>query len=479
MTGSSTGGWTCPQCERRVPGYVHQCRCGFEYVQESAPHSSADPAHSPHQAHMVPGGGAGKLTSLLLLGAVLIGLGVAAGMYLNRSADTVDAVPPLTDTRTAPAAPASPVALDAPIAPAPDAAAAPEHRTPRLADARSGQAVLDAPSAPAALLAPGSRSIEEIVAMAEPAVALVDASGSRGTGFFIGPDTVLTNVHVIQGRSYVTVRLNDGPPLGARVERTLPNVDIAMLKTDRPHPQRAALELGTIEGVRAGQEVVAIGAPLGLQSTATRGIVSAVRNASGVVLIQTDAAINPGNSGGPLLDRAGRVIGINTLRIGGSAQALGFAVAINHAQALISGRPDAIVSSAASAPGMSMPAGPSAVDASRMAGQNDYERNVASLARNADQIDARWQNFQRNCLVSPINQADAERPWFVVRDTPPSFKTADVWCTNYLNDISGIVRDFSRAMAATGEQARRAGVYPGVLREVRRKYRMDWTGWER
>lgn len=315
--------------------------------------------------------------------------------------------------------------------------------------------------------------------MAEPAVVLVDASGSRGTGFFIGPDTVLTNVHVIEGRSYVTIRLNGAPPLGARVERTLPNVDIAMLKTDRPHPQRAALELGTIEGVRAGQEVVAIGAPLGLQSTATRGIVSAVRKANGVVLIQTDAAINPGNSGGPLLDRTGRVIGINTLKIGGAAQSLGFAVAINHAQALISGRPDTIVSSAASAPGMSMPAGPNAVDANRMAGQNAYERNVASLARNADQIDGRWQNFQRNCLVNAINQADAQRPWFVVRDTPPTFKTADVWCTNYLNDISSIVRDFSRAMAEIGEQARRAGVYPGVLREVRRKYRMDWTGWER
>jgi len=326
---------------------------------------------------------------------------------------------------------------------------------------------------------PRSLSMEEIISGAEPAVALIDAGSARGTGFFIGPDTLLTNVHVIQGRSSVTVRLSNGTTLSARVERQLPNVDMALLRTDRPHPQRAALELGSIEGVRAGQEVIAIGAPFGLQSTATRGIVSAVRSADGVVLIQTDAAINPGNSGGPLLDRAGRVIGINTLKLGGSAQSLGFAIAINHAQALISGRPDAAVSSPSAAPRLSMPTGPSDSDAQRMSGEADYERNVASIAGHADELDRAWQNFERNCLVNAFNSGDAQRAWFAVRDQKPTFKTVDVWCMNNLDDLANNVREVGRVMGLTSEQARRSGVYPGVLRDVRRKYRMDWSGWDR
>jgi hypothetical protein len=470
MTASTTGGggWTCPQCERRVPGYVQQCRCGFAYV-----FSEDNGAGEIPSGVVVKGGGGGRLTSLVLAGVVLVALGVTAAMYMNRSQGVLDAsVPPLSESSSTAAAPD-------PATDTPRAVVSPD--TPRLSLPASE--TVERPTAAAEPIAlprmPITRSIEDIVAMAEPAVALVDASGARGTGFFIGPDSVLTNVHVIEGRSYVTVRLSGGLSLSARVERTLPNVDMALLRTDKPHPQRAALQLGTIEGVRAGQEVIAIGAPLGLQSTATRGIVSAVRNANGVVLIQTDAAINPGNSGGPLLDRSGRVIGINTLKIGGSAQSLGFAVAINHAQALISGRPDAVVSSPTSTPGLSMPTGPSEGDATRMSGQHDYERNIASLARTADQIDARWQNFHRNCLVNPVNQADAQRGWFVVRDQRPTFKTADVWCTNNLNELSGIVTDFSRAMSESSEHARKSGVYPGVMREVRRKYRMDWAGWER
>jgi putative serine protease PepD len=430
----------------------------------------------------VQGGGAGRLTSLLLVGVVLVILGVAAGMYLNRpdvtAADT-SAVPPLSNA----SAPAATTAADRtpPVAPpAPGAPAEPVRLSlPESEAIIPAKPEVELPRVPSA---PLSRSIEEIVSMAEPAVALVEASAGRGTGFFIGPDSVLTNVHVIEGSSFVKVKLTDGTVLGGRVDRTLPNVDLALLKTDRPHPQRYALELGSIDGVRQGQEVVAIGAPLGLQSTVTRGIVSAIRNMGGVILIQTDAAINPGNSGGPLIDRSGRVIGVNTLRMGGQAQSLGFAVAINHGQALVSGRTDTAVASAASsssAPGMLMPARPNESDANRMSGQSNYDRNLAALARTADQIDSRWANMQRNCLVNPINQGDAQRVWFTVRDTLPTFKTPDFWCSNTLTDFANYVRDFSRAMAELSEAARRAGVYPGTIREARRKYRLDWTGWDR
>lgn len=480
---SSTTGtsWTCPQCERRVPSYVHQCRCGFEYVP------AADQGAEVPSSVAVQGGGGGRFTSLVLVGVVLVVLGVAAGMYLNRPDLTgaTSAAPPLSDNAPASARPEMSASSGetSPKRPADESREGGPGAPVRLSLPESEAIVSPKPEVelPRVPTAPLARSIEDIVTMAEPAVALVEASAGRGTGFFIGPDSVLTNVHVIEGSSFVKVKLTDGTVLGGRVDRTLPNVDLALLKTDRPHPQRYALELGSIDSVRQGQEVVAIGAPLGLQSTVTRGIVSAIRNMGGVILIQTDAAINPGNSGGPLIDRSGRVIGVNTLRMGGQAQSLGFAVAINHGQALISGRPDTAVASAtmSSTPGMLMPARPNESDASRMTGENNYERNLAALTRTADQIDARWANFQRNCLVNPINQGDAQRVWFVLRDTLPTFKTPDFWCSNNLTDFANYVRDFSRAMAEASEGGRRAGVYPGTMRDARRKYRLDWTGWDR
>src|SRR5207237_3250742 len=90
--------------------------------------------------------------------------------------------------------------------------------------------------------------------------------------------------------------------------------------------------------VRVGQEVIAIGSPLGtLQNTVTRGIVSAIRETGNATLVQTDAAINPGNSGGPLIDRNGAAIGITTMGYM-QRQGLNFAVAIDHARALLEGR---------------------------------------------------------------------------------------------------------------------------------------------
>ena len=139
------------------------------------------------------------------------------------------------------------------------------------------------------------------------AVVMVEAGNARGTGFFVRPDLIVTNDHVIAGATAVTVRLHDGSARSARVERT-----VARCRPGAPahvggHAPSTVLPLGQVAGVRTGQEVIAIGSALGLQNTVTRGIVSARRQAGNVVLLQTDAAINPGNSGGPLLDRQGVV----------------------------------------------------------------------------------------------------------------------------------------------------------------------------
>ena len=126
----------------------------------------------------------------------------------------------------------------------------------------------------------------------------------------------MTNAHVVGSNSSVTIRRTDGRTAPARVEATAPEFDIAIMRIRNPDPHQPTLTMGSGVNARAGQEIIALGTPLGLQNTVTRGIVSAVREVGGVTLVQTDAAINPGNSGGPLLDRAGSVIGIATMGIG-------------------------------------------------------------------------------------------------------------------------------------------------------------------
>lgn len=163
----------------------------------------------------------------------------------------------------------------------------------------------------------------------------------RGTGSgFIWDNSghVVTNFHVIQGASSASVRLNDGRSLDAVLVGASPAHDLAVLRInvsfDRPPP----VPVGTSADLKVGQNVFAIGNPFGLDYTLTSGIVSALdrtlNEKNGVTiehLIQTDAAINPGNSGGPLLDSAGRLVGINTAIYSpsGAYAGIGFAVPVD------------------------------------------------------------------------------------------------------------------------------------------------------
>src|SRR5262249_47732703 len=145
--------------------------------------------------------------------------------------------------------------------------------------------------------------LEELISRSLPAVVRVETSDGLGTRFFIAPDTILPNLHVVGGAGLVTIRRAGGATQQARVESRSPELDIAIVKTGVANPDQATLAMGSASRTRAGQEVIALGSPLGLQNTVTRGIVSAVRDVGGLTLVQTDAAINPGNSGGPLVDR--------------------------------------------------------------------------------------------------------------------------------------------------------------------------------
>ena len=163
----------------------------------------------------------------------------------------------------------------------------------------------------------------------------------RGTGSgFVWDDAghVVTNHHVIEGASEATVKLADGSSYTARLVGTSPRHDIAVLRIDTGFRKPEPVPVGTSRDLRVGQRVYAIGNPFGLDHTLTTGVVSALgreiqsatrRRISGV--IQTDAAINPGNSGGPLLDSAGRLIGINTAIYSpsGASAGIGFAVPVD------------------------------------------------------------------------------------------------------------------------------------------------------
>ncbi len=164
----------------------------------------------------------------------------------------------------------------------------------------------------------------------------------RGTGSgFIWDDSghVVTNFHVIQGASEATVKLADGRDYQAALVGASPDHDIAVLKIGVGFKRPPAVPIGMSADLKVGQKVFAIGNPFGLDWTLTTGIVSALdRSLPGETgraaiehLIQTDAAINPGNSGGPLLDSAGRLIGINTAIYSpsGASAGIGFAVPVD------------------------------------------------------------------------------------------------------------------------------------------------------
>jgi 2-alkenal reductase len=212
--------------------------------------------------------------------------------------------------------------------------------TPRAVQPRGSLADLERTSIE--LFERDSPSVVQVVARnsaAQPVQGEEEGGAQSGTGF-IWDDAghIVTNDHVVQGTDTVAVRFASGQVSRARIVGTTPNYDLAVLELENARSLPPPLPIGSSADLKVGQLVYAIGNPFGLDQSLTLGIISALKRrlptSSGREIgdvIQTDAAINPGNSGGPLLDSAGRVIGVNTaiLSPSGTNAGIGFAIPID------------------------------------------------------------------------------------------------------------------------------------------------------
>ena len=238
--------------------------------------------------------------------------------------------------------------------------------------------------APRGNLAEAERTAIEVFERVSPSVVQVagrpgtvtssledEGEGGRvqsGTGF-IWDDAghVVTNSHVVQGTSEVVVRFASGETVRAAAVGAAPNYDLAVLRLVNAPRRPPPIAIGTSADLRVGQWAFAIGNPFGLDQSLTTGVISALkrrlptsggREISNV--IQTDAAINPGNSGGPLLDSAGRLIGVNTAIISpsGSSAGIGFAIPVDVVNRIV---PELIRSGRVPTPGIGIVAANEAV----------------------------------------------------------------------------------------------------------------------
>ena len=180
------------------------------------------------------------------------------------------------------------------------------------------------------LKASASADFSGVIEKAVPAVVTIRTNIAQGTGFIIdNRGYIVTNAHVLGGASQVNAITFDKQNIQAEFIGYDAEYDVALLKISGSYSE---LELANSNDIQTGEKVIAIGNPLGLQFSVSEGIVSAVHR-PGInnieAYIQTDAALNPGNSGGPLINKQGKVIGINNFKVSGG-ESLGFALESNY-----------------------------------------------------------------------------------------------------------------------------------------------------
>jgi putative serine protease PepD len=455
--------WQCPKCGRMVPKRVTVCRCGHQSRgNEQAGTVGVDSA-AVSTAMSEPSSAQPRRPWSAVGLVVLVVAGAAVAFQWRRPQSSAAATP-------------APVESAIETAPGDASHAASSKRWPTdpglWKDPASGTSPAISPQA-RSTSAVTALSLEDVVSAAIPAVVLVQTTDARGTGFYVSNDTVITNAHVVDGATYVTLRSASGDETPAIVTVRSNEMDLAELHVARTRPGQAVLPLSDSSHVRVGEEIVAIGSPMGLQNTVTRGIVSSLRRLGAVMLVQTDAAINHGNSGGPLVDHSGRVIAVATMKMTGDVQAIGFGVAAEHVRALLDG--NLTGSSSDRRPVDVLNSGNDA-DTERDDAVAGYERIIADVAKRADQLDRSWADLRAQCMSGPAPKVRGEREWFVLWEAFDGNSVAQA-CGNYFADFSSAVRTFQQRMSEAADAARRSGVFPGEARDIRHRYHVDSPDW--
>jgi S1-C subfamily serine protease len=312
-----------------------------------------------------------------------------------------------------------------------------------------------------------------------PAIVMVETEKSRGSGFLVRPDLVVTNAHVTAGYLVVAVTSQTGMKMTGLVAQFSDDYDIALIRVARFSPIDAQLPLGNSGSLRLGQDIVALGWAQSLrQRTLTRGVITGLRRMGDREMVQTDAAPNPGDSGGPVLDRAGEVIGVTTLRFDNGSG--GLAVPIDDVKPFIAKITGAVMTLPRGGGGGAVIVAPRPPDADvqRGIGVQRYGGVLATIADRAATLDAAWSRYRAACRITSVPGGQTHE-WFTLYEPASPFHRAPEHCGSVLNDLQRQADAISAAVLAAEETARRADVYPGTRRDLRHRYHLDYAGWER
>ncbi len=452
--------WTCPGCGRQLPRQLRSCPCRRQVPKESSAGGFAAQAYRVGSRINWAMGGWGLAICLFVF---LAFQQLPAGTGVSGQTASVVGEEAIASTGSMPFESSSgedPTLLSDLESPVGELVKSASLR-PELAFGGEEKSHWE----------PEPLSIEDVVQSVLPGVVLVEGIDQFGSGFFVQPGLVATNYHVVARQYSIKVKLHNGVSVRARILKKSVDHDLAVLELMNKGLEHEVMSLGTVNDLHTGHEVVAIGTPLGLRNTATRGIVSAIRTVENITLVQTDAALNPGNSGGPLLDERGRVIGINTIKFGDS---LALAVAIDHLTDLLAGHTLLPALPIAAITDMKETSDMDAVELAR----HRFGAMVEALAIKANRVDVLWSRFRNQCGACADYEGPDGRDWFVVWDDYGRIPYPEsVECQDLLQDFIGRAEAIGREMWSAEQEARREGIEEETRSFVRRRFEMEWSGW--
>jgi hypothetical protein len=263
------------------------------------------------------------------------------------------------------------------------------------------------------------------------------------------------------------------------VTELLEQYDLALIQISADGSTVPPLPLGRSADLRLGQGIVALGwAHTLIQSTVARGIVTGLRRDRDRLLIQTDAAPNPGDSGGPVLNRHGEVIGVTTLRAKDGTS--GYALAIDDVKTIVARVSQRTVPIANEGPAAAAapPLLQSDAELPITDGIRRYADTLAAVTLRVANLDKSWSRYTTECRLTSVKPGPTHQ-WFRLYDPQSALHRTTPECAVWLAAIEKEAAAINASVAAAGEAARQAGVYPGTRRDLLQKYQLDYAGWQR